>query len=267
VLNISISEEKTVIRNPDKYMQWTIKTTEVFGTVYAALENHFPMLNTDELSERIVKHVWQKMRGSTDENEVWILGLQEIGSSFLALKSYIDNREVIVPTFEEVEEIRIQYFMTVNYLPEKIGNYHGMRFENLKSVTQIMIAILYYYTLNHYKLVRCKHCGRWFATKTLKEEYCKRVSPCFGEDGIINGKTPLSCEQAVRNIKQKQARRRRNIYEYLCNYAMHQEEIDNFKEQCKQYKETITKAPTVENFRKYEAYLYSDKFPKRMVKR
>lgn len=265
MLTISIGEDKTVIKNPEKYAQWTIKTVNVFGTIYAALEKNFSTLTTDELSARTVEHIWQKMRGEQDEKEVLVLGLSEIGAHFLELKAFIDNRDVIVPTFEEIEEMRIQSFMAVNYLPEVFDDHHGIRFEHLKTVTQVMIAVLYYYTLNHYKLVKCRHCGKWFATKTLKEVYCKRTSPCFGS--IITGETPLPCEQAVRNIKQKHARRRRNIYEYLCNYAMHQEEIDDFKEQCKQYKSIITKAPTVENFQKYEAFLYSDKFPKRMVKK
>ena len=263
MLNISIGSENAVVQNPATYSQWTVKTTEIFGTVYATLERHFCHIPQDELPEKIAERIWKRIRGEADENEAWIFHVKEIGTHYFDLKSFIDDRETIVPTLKEIEEMRIRYSMTSNYLPVQFGDQDSMRFEKLASVTQVMIAILYYYAFNGYKLVRCKHCGKWFATKTLKEKYCKRISPCFGE--IITGKTPLPCEQAVRNIKQKQSRRRRNIYEYLCNYATYQEEIDEFKEQCKRFREAITNAPTVKNFQEYEAFL--DRYPKRMVKR
>ena len=125
-----------------------------------------------------------------------------------------------------------------------------------------MIAALYYYAYNEYKIVRCRHCGKWFATKTLKEQYCKRISPCFGD--IIKGKTPLPCEQAVRNIKQKQSRRHKNVYSYLDISAKDQEEIEHFKTESKKLKEAITRSPSVENFKKYEDFL--NRYPKRMVR-
>ena len=264
MLNISLRSDLTTVTNPKTYAQWTIKTPEIFGTLYAALEKHFPELDNDDFSERIIKHVFGKMRGEEDENPTWIFHVPEIGSTLYNLKAFIDDRDSIILTIKDIEEMRVHHFMTANFLPVSLDDQDSMRFENLKSVTEVAIAILYYYAYNDYKLVRCKHCGKWFATKTLKEQYCKRISPCFGD--IITGKVPVSCEQAVRNIKQKQMRRRRNIYEYLNNYATYQEEIEDFKAQCKYYKEIITKAPTVENFRQYEQFLNSDKYPKRMVR-
>ena len=159
--------------------------------------------------------------------------------------------------------MRISHRMTANYLPISLGEKDSMRFEGLKTVTQVMIAALYYYAYNEYKIVRCRHCGKWFATKTLKEQYCKRISPCFGD--IIKGKTPLPCEQAVRNIKQKQSRRHKNVYSYLDISAKDQDEIEYFKTESKKLKEAITRSPSVENFKRYEDFL--NKYPKRMVRR
>lgn len=263
MLNISIDKENTIVENTGLLCKWTLKTVDVFGNVYATLEKNFPDFKTEELGNIIVTRISKKLAGKPVDDPVKIFGCSEIGESFYELIMFIDGKTVLSPTLKDIEEMRISHRMTANYLPISLGEKDSMRFEGLKTVTQVMIAALYYYAYNEYKIVRCRHCGKWFATKTLKEQYCKRISPCFGD--IIKGKTPLPCEQAVRNIKQKQSRRHKNVYSYLDISAKDQDEIEYFKTESKKLKEAITRSPSVENFKRYEDFL--NKYPKRMVRR
>ena len=120
-----------------------------------------------------------------------------------------------------------------------------------------MVAALYYYAYHEYKLVRCKHCGKWFATKTLKKEYCDRVSPCFGN--IVGGKTPLSCEQAVRNILQKCGRMKNRIEtktQQTVTGQLHTNPfLEKFNSQCMPLYVTAKKFPTVNNLTSYYNFL------------
>ena len=262
MLNISIDKENTVVYNTETCRPWTIKTTRFFGVVYAALEKDFPNFDCSKMSDIVINRISNELAGKQPEKRAYLFDCEEYGISLYNLLMFIDGQTVLSPTLKDIEDLRMVHRMTTSYLPISIDEPGSMRFEGLKTVTHVMIASLYYYAYNEYKLVRCKHCGRWFATKTLKEQYCKGISPCFGD--IIKGKTPLPCEQAVRNIKQKQSRRHKNVYSYLDISAKNQEEIEHFKTESKKLKEAITHSPSVENFKKYEDFL--NRYPKRMVR-
>lgn len=121
---------------------------------------------------------------------------------------------------------------------QKLFGNEEFSFENIKSLNQLLVCILYFYAYNDLKLVKCQHCGKWFATTTFKEKYCKRASP-------VAGYTHLKCEQAVRNIKQQCGRMKNNI-ETAANNAFNQKNqtesynqfIPVFNNQCNAYSST-----------------------------
>lgn len=257
VLNISIDENSVIVRNTETGGKWTNKTSNFFGLVYDTLEKQFPDFKPEELGARIAAHVLKGIQGKAEGNPAYMFHCQEIGSTLYDLLSFIDNRRMITPTLKDIENLRIAHRMTVNYLPTAIDNKTGMNFEGLRTVSQVMVAALYYYAYHDYKLVRCKHCGKWFATKTLKQEYCDRISPCFNV--IVKGKKPLSCEQAVRNIFQKCGRIKNRI-ETKANQTvsaqLHRNSfIDRFQRECEPLYLSAKESPTVQNLTNYYNFL------------
>ena len=257
MLNISITKDKTTVENTNLYCKWTLETSVFFGIVYENLERHFPDFDCESLGARIAAHVLKAINGEIEKEPVKIFGCTELGSTLYDLIYYINGRSVLEPTLKDIEEIRISNRMAVNYLPVSLNDKDGMRFEGLKTVTQVMIAALYYYAYHDFKLVRCKHCSTWFATKTLKKEYCDRISPCF--DTIIKGKTPLPCEKAVRNIFQKCGRIKNRI-ETKANQTvsaqLHRNSfIDQFQRECEPLYLSAKESPTVQNLTNYYNFL------------
>ena len=257
MLNISITADNVVVENRETGGKWTNETVNFFGLVYSRLEANFPNFTQEEMTRRIIAHVSSGVKGEPKPTSPYMFHCREIGTSLYDLISYIDGRSVIAPTLKDIEDLRIAKGMTVNYLPIKIGGMDGMRFEGLKTVSEVMVAALYYYAYHEYKLVRCKHCGKWFATKTLKKEYCDRVSPCFGN--IVGGKTPLSCEQAVRNILQKCGRMKNRIEtktQQTVTGQLHTNPfLEKFNSQCMPLYYTAKKFPTVNNLTSYYNFL------------
>ena len=257
MLNISITADNVVVENRETGGKWTNETVNFFGLVYSRLEANFPNFTQEEMARRIITHVVSGVKGEPKPTSPYMFHCREIGTSLYDLISYIDGRSVIAPTLKDIEDLRIAKGMTVNYLPIKIGGMDGMRFEGLKTVSEVMVAALYYYAYHEYKLVRCKHCGKWFATKTLKKEYCDRVSPCFGN--IVGGKTPLSCEQAVRNILQKCGRMKNRIEtktQQTVTGQLHTNPfLEKFNSQCMPLYVTAKKFPTVNNLTSYYNFL------------
>lgn len=256
MLNISITKDITTVENTDLYCKWTLKTSEFFGVVYANLEQHFPNFECESLASRIISHTMNVLSGK-EEDAVKIFGCTELGETLYNLIYFIGDKRILAPTLKDIETMRIDNRMTANYLPVSLGDKDSMRFEGLKTVTQVMVAALYYYAYHDYKLVRCKHCGTWFATKTLKQEYCDRISPCFNV--IVKGKKPLSCEQAVRNIFQKCGRIKNRI-ETKANQTvsaqLHRNSfIDRFQRECEPLYLSAKESPTVQNLTNYYNFL------------
>ena len=110
--------------------------------------------------------------------------------------------------------------------------------------------------------MRCKHCGKWFATKTLKEEYCDGISPCYGL--IVEGKKVLgserTCKDAVGIIKQRLADRKKQIYNKWYAEGF-EDECFELNERFYKYKTAIKENPTVENITACMIYLYSHRMP------
>lgn len=260
---LTISKDRVLITVFEQEGYYDLGSLEcAFGNVIDMLESEFPV---EEIGyskvEYLVKISIDGLNDKCKAKNIW--GMHENGAVMYTIYEFLGERKSLSVSWQDVEKLRINNCLTTNYLPINHFDYDkGMEFRDVKSVIEVVYCMLYYYAYYNMKLVKCQHCGRWFATKTLKEKYCKRISPCFGK--IITGKVPLNCEATVRNIIQKQKRRHANIYIYLYNYAKDQNSIDDFLVKSQDYKYRIQSEPTVSNFLEYEAFL--DNYPKRIKK-
>ena len=116
------------------------------------------------------------------------------------------------------------------------------------SLEEAFFALWHYLIFNGYtKFNQCHHCGTYFATKSLKHKYCTQNSPYEKYEH-------LDCEQAVRNIKQKLARRRKVIYTHLNNYYS-EDTRRQFERKCDLHEDKIKALSSVENLKAYERSL------------
>lgn len=265
MIDISITQNQTIVQNDNVQLPWRLNTSEAFGTVYYFLENTFGGWNVDEYAANIVRAVVYhscitlKSEGQVvkpkQPKQCTLFGLRETGSAMLMLDPKFAHQTKIVLSIQDVEEMRIQNRMKSNYLPVSIADKESMRFEKLKSVSQILISILYYYAFYGFKLVRCRHCNKWFATKSFKEQYCRRLSPCCGS--LIKGEH--TCEQAVRNVTQNCTRIRNRIRTKASSTVSAQlgnnSFILAFEDENAPLELLARQHPTVENLTKYHKFL------------
>lgn len=256
MLNISIDNENAIVENTELPYKWTLRTVDFFGNVYATLEKHFPDFKCEAMGAIIVARLCNKIAGKAVSDPVKIFGCSEIGTSLYDLIMFVDGKSVLAPTLKDIEEMRITHRMTTNYLPIGLGEKDSMRYEGLKTVTQVMIASLYYYAYHDYKLIRCKHCGKWFATKNLIEKYCTRNSPFAGYESY-------SCKNAVKTIKDMLDKKRISEYERLrvkaAEYganSRHNQVFNDFCVSCGSYKAALKKGASVELLQEYKEFLF-----------
>lgn len=131
---------------------------------------------------------------------------KEINSIFTA-KEYYEY----TPKEHPYKEISVNFY---HYdfrkaLSCNIDNFHNY-FYKCYSHAEVIVAIFHFLTLNNYKFRKCEHCGKYFATKSLKQKYCYRKSPYKGYEH-------LDCNIAVKNIMQSLRRKRRSILKNLDN--------------------------------------------------
>ncbi len=259
------------------------KTEFFFGDVMSHLEENYPKMLTDISSHD--EYLRNDIYGDTPF-KLW--GLSEGSSALCNMYKLINSRNTLNLTFKDVEDLRLYYhFESYQYNDSFFDDYEyllpneqAVTFKNLNTITQVLCSALYYYALNGYKICRCKHCGKWFATKTLKEEFCKRKSPC--SDLEFDGKKLIGKEQyckiAVDTIKKRLQGRKKSIYDkwkngnfkckYKCEECPYGDCIDD-DERCrilcenyKRLRKNIKSSPTVDNIIKLHRYLYSDEMPK-----
>ena len=171
-MNICITEQTTIIRNDNTQPPWKIQTENCFGLIYNSLERHFPNFNEDAIVTNCINYMRNSMTGKDihPATSYKLLGRVERGHTLLFFREYFDGKESVAFSLQDVDKIRIASHMKSNYLPVSINDTTSMEFDDLTNVTQVMVALLYYYSYYGFKLVKCRHCGRWFATKSLKNQ-------------------------------------------------------------------------------------------------
>lgn len=151
------------------------------------------------------------------------------------------------------------------FFPLKIDSKTEKVFYGYEStdIKDIIFSTIHFALSDGYKLVKCKHCERWFFTQTLKEEYCKRLSPCFD---IVDCDTKVlrekaSCGKAIDTIKRRFRDRKKAIYNkwYI---EGDDEACENLNRTYKRLMDNLKKAPNKENILILHRYLYSDEMPK-----
>jgi hypothetical protein len=258
-MTLTILPDVTVLQENNSLNSWRglkHSTATFWGNALAMLQDHFPAEQYDR-PDYVADNIKDAFIGQKEATKIW--GMDEYGLALYTMHCFINGRDCIQPTLKEIDQLRIDNNMTINYLPAGSSmDEVGMRFQRLQSVTQVMIAMLYFYAYYDYKLCRCIHCGKWFATKTLKSQYCPRTSPCWGN--IVKGKKALTCEQATQNIRQNCKRLRKNIDAKAAAVSPATIYDSNdfrvtFYQACQPLYEQAKEHPTVENLTEYYNFL------------
>lgn len=264
-IDVQISKEITIIRNSAAQAQYTLKTENAFGIIYNSLEKHFPDFDNFDLAQNIINSALNGIAeiGSATATKnarpvvsYKLLGQLELGDTLDFFKEYFENKTAISFSIQEVDALRIRCYMRASYLPLSINDPESMSFDALTNVKQVMVALLFYYAYRGYKMVKCRHCGRWFATHSLKNQYCKQVSPCCVD--VLKG-TAKTCEQAVRQITQNCTRLRNAIRTKVGRTTAAQLYVSDFSQAFEEenavLEQAAREAPTVANLTAYYYYL------------
>lgn len=217
------------------------------GNIIEALEKEFPASNYVETGYT-TNLIRNKLAGKGKSKTLW--GVKENGFTIQAIHFFLSGRDKIELKKEEIEEFRIMYGLSVKHTPlNPLDVTEGLQVKNATSILDIVFHLLYYYTLNNLKLVKCEHCGRWFVTNTFKKKYCSRNS-------TFDGYTHLKCEQAVRNISQELQREKKRIYNNMTTYKdSSNPDVYSFLDECAFRHGEIKKRATVENLKAYFDFL------------
>lgn len=151
----------------------------------------------------------------------------------------IDDREYIYRSIEENNNFTMQEILDIHADTPSRHNY------SCYSLADIICSVWHYLILHDYKFSCCNHCGEYFATQTLKKLYCDRRSPYPGFE-------QHNCEQAVRNIKQKLARRKKSAYTYLSDY--YGGGVNLFLDEYARLKDAVDTCSSVENLKALEVF-------------
>lgn len=118
---------------------------------------------------------------------------------------------------------------------------------------EVIFALIHFYIINGYKIIKCNHCQKYYATKNLKQKYCKRFSPI-----VFRKKTYKQCEEAVNYIRNKELKRKiNNVKTTLYNLTSGGDtaEYDDFMNQKNNYLDILKELPSVENIEIFQNYL------------
>lgn len=212
------------------------------GNIIAMLEESFPNPYFKE-PQSIVNHILDTLNEKENCQNIW--GWSVNGTILFSIYDILDNNEYLELTLQDIEHIRIKYAIDFVYSPMSIIDIDlGMEFK-VNQPFHIIYSLLYYYAFYKLKLVKCQHCGRWFATTTRKYKFCPRNS-------TFDGYTHLNCEQAVRNIMQELRRKKKSIYNSIAVYSMtnfSENPSNNFLNIFDYYIDKVKKHSSIENIK------------------
>lgn len=214
-MDIIIDPQKVTIQVSFSEVYCLGSTKNAFGNLIVALEGAFPEIKSisgSEYGEMILKRLSSKLSSNAGVQEhketLWSLKVSADNAyGVLNFAACFEGQEKVKLSMQNVEVWRIRHFVekSVSPLDWLNASYDaGIRLDGITSIYDIVYALLLYYAMNNLKLVKCEHCGRWFATESFKCKYCNRKSP-------VPRYAKLNCEQAVQNIRQECSRIRNRI--------------------------------------------------------
>jgi len=122
---------------------------------------------------------------------------------------------------------------------------HAM-YATCDSMCEVLYFLLYYFLMCDYTFHKCSHCGNFFARRTMKFIHCNRLS-------TYKGFKHLSCEKAVRDIRQRQSRKKNRILTESMDTSNWDRNFDN---KCNEYERVIREqGASVANLSNYDLFL------------
>ena len=230
------------------------RSVDALGNIVAALEEQCPDANPEDASFWVDDFL-QAASGAPQKVE--LLGFKESGASLAKFYMFIDGRTSFAPSQREIEQLRIQNAISSAPLPYGPD---GFAFGDQHSLFQIIYSILYFCAFFSYRIKKCKLCGKWFAAsrEAAQEKFCNR--PFSYVDFSGKAAQYVSCKDAAEKIRQRLEMRRRAIYNHLAPYIATNEEIllksRKFDIACDEFKRTIRDNPSIDNYLRYERFLY-----------
>ena len=131
---------------------------------------------------------------------------------------------------------------------------------NCENLVCVVLSVVRYLAVNNYKFLLCAHCGKPFCVpisrKTSRVKFCKRNSSCVLAPHL--NYTHLTCEQAVRNIRQQLSRMKKRLYNSHYNSGLgfvrtNGRNIEDFLSKCGEYSST-----SVNELKEYYDFLKSE---------
>lgn len=228
------------------------------GNILTTLDFEFPGLvkmTGAEYGQAIIERLRRKLDGADPAEKCKVLwGLKvsvDDAYNLLNLPESIRGGGKIDLSLHDVEIWRVRNSIIKAIYPHSaisVDYSQGLEIYDAESLYDVVYGLLFFYAFNGMKLVKCEHCGRWFATDTFKNKYCNRKSQFPGYEH-------LNCEQAVRNIFQQCGRMKNRIE----TKARQREPItkfeDEFRSNCESLYLTAKGTPTIENLSAYLTFL------------
>ena len=245
---------------------------DALGNIIAALESSFPelsQLTSEEYRETVIDRIGGNLSGDSTLNQavnIWGMDISaDIAWNLIHIETDLDKSEKggIILSLQFVENWRVRHFVSVDMQPLSLVNVDyskGVNIWNVQSLYDIVYGLLYVYAFNGLKLVKCRHCEKWFATDTLKAQFCTRKSP-------VARYTHLACEQAVRNIRQQCTRQRNRIVTKARSTNAHNHFEDDFIREDEPLQERQQKFPTAANLSEYMQFLRNTEKGRAWLKR
>ncbi len=236
--NIAFFHTTNYISTKDDELKFYCNIETALGNIIEYIEKNL-LLNSNDYAENIFNKF-----SHNDYKKLDVLGFEEIGKVYDEHSKLFDKSiNEIKLTTNNLDEIRCKLKVFSALTPLHIEYYQH---RELTDISQVLFALMNFYSLNGYKLKRCKHCQKWFATKNLKNEYCSRKSPLLNvlyKSNIDEEKH--NCHRAVKDVMKKIQQKHKKNYDFIYLYA--QDDLNNYVNKYAELKELSLKQPTVEN--------------------
>ncbi len=201
------------------------------------------------------------------------------------VKATVDKPERYAYTQGQLKDYFADADFSVQRIEQLMGKFNasfgetgakGFTVYTCANIQQVVFSILHFLILNGYKFANCRHCGRLYATKTLKKEYCNRKSTFKGYEEYSCGearKQIVDTLKARRIALRTSIKRRWGIYDCPVDDVTKREAgrgvwnkwesvYWDLETESERLLAKIKEQASVENLKELQDFLYSEKFPK-----